>query len=111
MGLAIDYQFTFMFAICFNYPFADLRFVSIIPLQITITAAFGFDSFLVMRHGPRPSSFARDLRAEAANNLSSGLDNLALTDRGVKRLGCYFCNDVVAPTDVIYYNAMEGLYI
>jgi len=91
-----------MFAICFNYPFADLQFVLIIPLQITITAALGFDSFLVMRHGPGPFSFACDLKAEAANNLSADLDNLALTDRGVKRLGCYFCNDVVAPTDVIY---------
>jgi ubiquitin-like modifier-activating enzyme ATG7 len=55
-----------------------------------------------MRHGPGPFSFARDLKAEAANNLSADLDNLALTDRGVKRLGCYFCNDVVARTDVIY---------
>lgn len=70
--------------------------------KITITAALGFDSFLVMRHGPGPFSFACDLKAEAANNLSADLDNLALADRGVKRLGCYFCNDVVASTDVIY---------
>ncbi|QNP96114.1 YALIA101S04e04478g1_1 [Yarrowia lipolytica] len=36
-----------------------------------ITAAIGFDSFVVMRHGVE----------------------------GVNDLGCYFCNDVVAPTD------------
>ncbi|KAG5357759.1 Ubiquitin-like modifier-activating enzyme ATG7 [Yarrowia sp. B02] len=36
-----------------------------------ITAAIGFDSFVVMRHGVE----------------------------GVNELGCYFCNDVVAPTD------------
>lgn len=36
-----------------------------------ITAAIGFDSFVVMRHG----------------------------EEGVNDLGCYFCNDVVAPTD------------
>ncbi|CAN1229871.1 Ubiquitin-like modifier-activating enzyme atg7 [Linum grandiflorum] len=42
--------------------------------KITITAALGFDSFLVMRHGSGP-----------------------LPKR--ERLGCYFCNDVVQPTD------------
>ncbi|KAI9206057.1 uncharacterized protein BJ171DRAFT_580131 [Polychytrium aggregatum] len=44
--------------------------------KIVINAALGFDTFLVMRHG---------MRAAAA-----GTDS---------RLGCYFCNDVVAPTD------------
>lgn len=41
--------------------------------KIVINAALGFDSWLVMRHG------AKD---------------------GENRLGCYFCNDVVAPADV-----------
>jgi len=42
--------------------------------KITINAAMGFDTFVVMRHGvPR-------------------------TD-GKERLGCYFCNDVIAPGD------------
>ena len=41
--------------------------------QIVLNAALGFDSFLVMRHGARASS---------------------------PRLGCYYCNDIVAPTDV-----------
>lgn len=41
--------------------------------KIVINAALGFDSWLVMRHG--------------AND-------------GDARLGCYFCNDVVAPADV-----------
>lgn len=44
--------------------------------KIVINAALGFDSYLVMRHGVAPN------------------------DPSVKRLGCYFCNDVVAPTDV-----------
>ena len=39
-----------------------------------MNAALGFDSFLVMRHGYE------------------------------QNLGCYFCNDVVAPTDVIHSN-------
>ena len=44
--------------------------------KIVLNAALGFDTFVVMRHG---------LRGDA--KLGSGL-------------GCYFCNDVVAPTDV-----------
>ena len=42
--------------------------------KIVMNAALGFDSFLVMRHGSRQND----------GNI----------------LGCYFCNDVVAPTDV-----------
>lgn len=45
-------------------------------LQIVMNAALGFDSYLVMRHGARSS-------------LSKG-----------ERLGCYYCNDIVAPADV-----------
>ncbi|XP_043808495.1 ubiquitin-like modifier-activating enzyme atg7 isoform X2 [Manihot esculenta] len=69
--------------------------------KITITAALGFDSFLVMRHGPGPlnSTKTDDLNAEPGNALSADIDGLALADNGGKRLGCYFCNDVVAPTD------------
>ena len=46
--------------------------------QIVMNAALGFDTFLVMRHGPR---------ATLAKN----------------GLGCYFCNDIVAPVDVRYF--------
>lgn len=68
-----------------------------LPLQISLTAALGFDSFLVMRHGAGP--FTHGVGA-----LSADLGHL---DLGVgrderQRLGCYFCNDVVAPVDVIF---------
>lgn len=43
--------------------------------KIVINAALGFDTYLVMRHGGAPESTE-------------------------KRLGCYYCNDVVAPMDV-----------
>lgn len=42
--------------------------------KIVMNAALGFDSFVVMRHGTSSSA--------------------------EHELGCYFCNDVVAPADV-----------
>jgi hypothetical protein len=48
-----------------------------------MNAALGFDSFLVMRHGARPKEGA-----------------IAESGTLGKHLGCYYCNDVVAPADV-----------
>uniref|UniRef100_A0A1J3GFV1 Ubiquitin-like modifier-activating enzyme ATG7 n=1 Tax=Noccaea caerulescens TaxID=107243 RepID=A0A1J3GFV1_NOCCA len=48
--------------------------------KVAINAALGFDSYMVMRHGAGPTSL-----------------DMNKTDR--QRLGCYFCNDVVAPQD------------
>lgn len=53
-----------------------------------ITAALGFDTFLVMRHGSR----------EAGNVVSQGTAPFSAIPGS--SLGCYFCNDVVAPGDV-----------
>lgn len=65
--------------------------------KITITAALGFDSFLVMRHGAGPLS---DYRGESVSALSAEMGNSSPADRDIKpRLGCYFCSDVVAPID------------
>ncbi|KAI9782667.1 MAG: Autophagy protein 7 [Peltula sp. TS41687] len=46
--------------------------------KIVMNAALGFDTFVVMRHGVRLDEGNRD-----------------------QELGCYFCNDVVAPADSI----------
>ena len=46
--------------------------------KIVMNAALGFDTFVVMRHGAR-------------NIMEPGKE---------AALGCYFCNDVVAPADV-----------
>jgi ubiquitin-like modifier-activating enzyme ATG7 len=43
--------------------------------KIVINSALGFDTYLVMRHGARQHQQQSEL-------------------------GCYFCNDIVAPTDV-----------
>lgn len=47
--------------------------------KITITAALGFDSYLVMRHGSSSS----------------------------QRLGCYFCNDIVTPRNSTQDRSMD----
>lgn len=46
--------------------------------KIVMNAALGFDSYVVMRHGSET------------------------TEEGKVGLGCYFCNDVVAPADVSF---------
>lgn len=74
-------------------------------LQITIAAALGFDSFVVMRHGAGPLTKIQDSQAETLTNLSTEMEHISLTKRNEEqRLGCYFCNDVVAPIDVIFFN-------
>ncbi|EDO19226.1 hypothetical protein Kpol_1050p86 [Vanderwaltozyma polyspora DSM 70294] len=52
--------------------------------KIVINAALGFDSYLVMRHG----------------NYYGNAE---------KRLGCYFCNDVVAPTDSLSDRTLDQM--
>lgn len=49
--------------------------------KICLTIALGFETFLVMRHG---------LPSHIHNPIVNG-----------ERLGCYFCNDVVAPRNSI----------
>ncbi len=64
-----------VFFVFFVLQNANDLFVVFLFYQIAITIALGYDSYLVMRHG-----------------LSS--------NENKKKLGCYFCNDVVAPGNV-----------
>ncbi|KAA1475649.1 E1-like protein-activating [Dentipellis sp. KUC8613] len=53
--------------------------------KIVMNAALGFDTFLVMRHG------ARTPEADG------------------KRLGCYYCNDIVAPADSLTDRTLDQM--
>ncbi|KAL5639969.1 hypothetical protein ACGC1H_006511 [Rhizoctonia solani] len=55
--------------------------------KIVMNAALGFDSFLVMRHG---------IRANRADGEST-------------RLGCYYCNDIVAPADSLSDRTLDQM--
>lgn len=60
-----------------------------------ITTALGFDNFVVMRHGLHHDANGKPIRttssASQASLVSASPESIAL--------GCYFCNDVVAPQD------------
>uniref|UniRef100_A0A671K9P9 Ubiquitin-like modifier-activating enzyme ATG7 n=1 Tax=Sinocyclocheilus anshuiensis TaxID=1608454 RepID=A0A671K9P9_9TELE len=69
--------------------------------KLIVNAALGFDTFVVMRHGlkkPKESHlnwsdhiYSSDVKFLITSSLFSNIPG--------HRLGCYFCNDVVAPGD------------
>lgn len=66
--------------------------------KIVMNAALGFDTYVVMRHGVRIGGDNNNNRGQQANeekDKNSSIDKKQ--DRS--ELGCYFCNDVVAPAD------------
>ncbi|CAD6884834.1 unnamed protein product [Tilletia controversa] len=60
--------------------------------KIVLNAALGFDTYLVMRHG-------------------AGVDQVGAQDgeEERKRLGCYFCNDIVAPADSLRDRTLDQM--
>ena len=73
--------------------------------QICINSALGFDTYLVMRHGVKGESEVLEAPHIGASTISGS------------QLGCYFCNDVVAPGDVSYtslsgcYNSVHQIFV
>lgn len=64
-----------------------------------ICSALGFDTFLVMRHGYK-SGEDNSVQPNFSSSMSIPGDHL----------GCYFCNDVVAPGDVRVNNFFSVLF-
>ncbi|KQK08719.1 ubiquitin-like modifier-activating enzyme atg7 [Brachypodium distachyon] len=70
--------------------------------KIAITAALGYDSYLAMRHGAGPGTNSEGSNVVAATDKLSARDVL-----GRQRLGCYFCNDVIAPVDSVSNRTLD----
>ncbi|KAK1130151.1 ubiquitin-like modifier-activating enzyme ATG7 isoform X1 [Acipenser oxyrinchus oxyrinchus] len=70
--------------------------------KLIINAALGFDTFVVMRHGLKKSK-----EQESSESAGAAATCSAVSAPGTSlfnnipghKLGCYFCNDVVAPGD------------
>ncbi|KIK68841.1 hypothetical protein GYMLUDRAFT_34831 [Collybiopsis luxurians FD-317 M1] len=63
--------------------------------KLVLNAALGFDTFLVMRHGARPEPGTTDQRDELGGSK--------------QHLGCYYCNDIVAPSDSLTDRTLDQM--
>ena len=62
--------------------------------KLVMNTALGFDTFLSMRHGASPT--AHQEQRDSGSTEST-------------RLGCYFCNDIVAPTDSLTDRTLDQM--
>uniref|UniRef100_A0A4W4DWU5 Ubiquitin-like modifier-activating enzyme ATG7 n=1 Tax=Electrophorus electricus TaxID=8005 RepID=A0A4W4DWU5_ELEEL len=70
--------------------------------KLIVNAALGFDTFVVMRHGlkrNRTSDTGDTSTSSSSSSSSSASGSSLFSNIPGHRLGCYFCNDVVAPGD------------
>ncbi|XP_033373366.1 ubiquitin-like modifier-activating enzyme ATG7 isoform X4 [Parus major] len=69
--------------------------------KLVINAALGFDTFVVMRHGLKKpkQQISGDSRFSNTSAASDLLGSSLFSNIPGYKLGCYFCNDVVAPGD------------
>uniref|UniRef100_A0A0X3PI86 Ubiquitin-like modifier-activating enzyme ATG7 n=1 Tax=Schistocephalus solidus TaxID=70667 RepID=A0A0X3PI86_SCHSO len=67
--------------------------------KIAITAALGFDSYLVMRHGLPRSPGTSPSQPSNQETASKAPGDGGLRQLSGSQLGCYFCNDVVGPAN------------
>uniref|UniRef100_A0ACB8EIH0 Autophagy- protein 7 (Autophagy- E1-like activating enzyme atg7) n=1 Tax=Sphaerodactylus townsendi TaxID=933632 RepID=A0ACB8EIH0_9SAUR len=69
--------------------------------KLVINAALGYDTFVVMRHGLKKPKH-QEVGDSPCNNHAGSADLLGsslFSNIPGYKLGCYFCNDVVAPGD------------
>ncbi|KDN39393.1 E1-like protein-activating [Tilletiaria anomala UBC 951] len=71
--------------------------------KLVINAALGFDTYLVMRHGAGPEGASSPV---AVHSSPAPIEPGAA---GAKRLGCYFCNDIVAPSDSLADRTLDQM--
>ncbi|XP_072929053.1 ubiquitin-like modifier-activating enzyme ATG7 [Hemitrygon akajei] len=68
--------------------------------KLVINAALGFDTFVVMRHGlKKPRQECGEPTSAATAVPPSVMGSSLFSNIPGHKLGCYFCNDVVAPGD------------
>ncbi|CAI5975394.1 unnamed protein product [Closterium sp. NIES-65] len=91
--------------------------------KVAINAALGFDSFLVMRHGAPPlpvhatsaptasesAPAASESAPEKSESVPAASESAPAASESApsKRLGCYFCNDVVAPLNSTAHRTLD----
>lgn len=77
--------------------------------KILVNAALGFDTFMVMRHGAQPNPPLTSVAPSCSGGEDGGTVRESKARAGTGKgspgpadgdgIGCYFCNDVVAPDD------------
>lgn len=70
--------------------------------KLLINSALGFDTYLVMRHGQQVDEEASPVAVTgeiASAGVTGSTENTTLTGTDAHKLGCYFCNDIVAATN------------
>ena len=97
--------------------------------QVVMNAALGFDTYLVLRHGMKPprdqsqdppssssssssggGGAAAGAEASSSGSPSTSRSSIDLSHIPGDKLGCYFCNDVVAPGDVSIILTLNRFY-
>ncbi|KXS18308.1 E1-like protein-activating [Gonapodya prolifera JEL478] len=75
--------------------------------KLVINAALGFDTYVVMRHGPRTAPSSSSGAAPSATARPAPALSPDVVD--AQDLGCYFCGDVVAPGDSLANRTLDQM--
>lgn len=70
--------------------------------KIVLNTALGFDTYVVVRHGSQRSIHPFESPSPEVSTSHTDSQSSESEQHG-ESLGCYFCNDVVAPADVSHF--------